>query len=167
MKNDKPEIKKPSTETVKITANGQDIHIEALKGGAGPTPNLNIFTTPKLVSDPVDGFVSFIKENAVVSVAVGFAIGSQAQPLVKSVIASFIDPAYKLIFGSSLPAQQFTVSFAGRSEAFVWGAVAQNFLNFLFFLAAIYLIVKVFKLDKFKKDDATKKEDLKKKKAKT
>jgi large-conductance mechanosensitive channel len=148
---------KSDKETVKITANGQDIHIETPKNRAGLTPNFNIFTTPKLVSDPVDGFVSFIKENAVVSVAVGFAIGSQAQPLVKSIITSFIEPAYKLIFGSSLATQKFTVSFADRSEAFVWGAVAQGLLNFLFFLAAIYLIVKLFKLDKFKKDDTKKK----------
>jgi large-conductance mechanosensitive channel len=148
---------KPDKETVKITANGQDIHIESPKGKLGVTPSFNIFTTPKIVSTPVDGFVSFIKENAVVSVAVGFAIGSQAQPLVKSIIDSFIKPAYELIFGSALASQDFTLSFAGRSEDFIWGAVAQSLLNFLFVLAAVYIIVKVFKLDKFKKDEKKKK----------
>lgn len=152
---------KADKETVKITANGQDIHIETPKSRTGVTPNLNIFTTPKLVSDPVDGFVSFIKENAVVSVAVGFAIGSQAQPLVKSIIDSFIKPAYELIFGSALATQDFTLSFAGRSRDFIWGAVAQSLLNFLFVLAAVYIIVKLFKLDKFKKDDPKKKKSKK------
>lgn len=149
-------------ETVNITANGQDIHIQTVKGKGLDGQSLKIFTTPNFVSQPVEGFVGFIKENAVVSVAIGFAIGSQAQPFVKSIISSFIEPSFKLLFGSTLASQKFTLSFGGRSEDFVWGAVANNLLNFLFFLAAIYLIVKLFKLDKFKKEDAKAKKKAKK-----
>jgi len=100
---------------------------------------------------PVSGFVGFLREYAVVGLAVGFIVGLQAQTLVKQLVSSFIEPLFSLLFGRDIDAQTFTLIFHGRSSSFSWGAFAYALLNFIFVLAAIYAIVKLFKLDKLNK----------------
>lgn len=101
--------------------------------------------------NPVGGFVAFLKDYAVVGLAVGFVIGLQAQNLVKVLVASFIDPAFNLLFGQALSQRAFALEWHGRTSTFTWGAFAYGLLNFLFVLAAIYALVKIFKLDKLDK----------------
>lgn len=109
-------------------------------------------------ANPVSGFSGFLKDYAVVGLAIGFIVGIQAQELVKSLVTSFIDPAFKLLFRDRLQDRVFHLSFSGRQEVFYWGTFARAVMYFLFVLAAIYILVKVLKLDKFgKKDDNTKK----------
>ncbi len=100
---------------------------------------------------PVHGFVLFLREYTVVSVAVAFVIGLQAQALVKQLVASFIDPLFKILFGQALSLRTFTVEFHGRTAIFDWGAFAYALLNFLFVLAAIYALVMLLNLDKLDK----------------
>ncbi len=97
------------------------------------------------------GFVDFLRDNAVVGVAIGFVIGLQAQALMKQLIASFIDPAFTLFFGQALSQRAFTLTFNGRAATFTWGAFAYALISFIFVLAAIYLIYKVFRLNKLDK----------------
>lgn len=99
------------------------------------------------------GFVDFLKDNAVVGVAVGFVIGLQAQTFMKQLIASIIDPAFSLIFGQALSQRTLTLTFHGRTAIFTWGALCYSFISFLFLLAAIYLIYRLFKLDRLKKPE--------------
>lgn len=101
--------------------------------------------------NPVSGFVSFLREHAVVGLAIGFVIGLQAQNLVKQLVASFIDPTFNLLFGQALSQRTFTLHFHERAANFPWGAFVYVLLNFVFVLAAIYIIVKVLNLDKFEK----------------
>ena len=101
--------------------------------------------------NPVGGFVNFLREHAVVGLAVGFVIGTQAQALVKTLVSSFIDPAFQLFFGTALSQSIVTWHFGGRAVNFTWGAFVYSLLNFLFVLAAVYAIVKIFKLDKLDK----------------
>ena len=106
--------------------------------------------------NPVSGFVGFLRDYAVVGLAVGFVIGLQAQNLVKALVSSFIDPAFNLLFGQALSQRTFVLHFHGRTAGFTWGAFAYNLLDFLFVIAAIYAIVKIFSLDKL--DRPTKKQ---------
>ncbi len=104
----------------------------------------------------VGGFVAFLRENAVVGLAVAFAIGSQAQSLVKTVVASFIDPTFTLLFGESLSKRTFTLHFHHHVAHFGWGGFVYGLLDFLFVLATIYAIVKFLNLDKLDKPKETK-----------
>lgn len=99
------------------------------------------------VKDSVGGFVDFIRERAVVGLAIGFVAGTQAQAVVKQLIDSFITPTFELIFGSSLKNQKFSIG----DTSFGWGMMAYALINLLFVLMAIYILVKVFKLDKLDK----------------
>jgi len=97
---------------------------------------------------PVSGFLDFLREHAVVSLAIAFVIGLQSQTLVKQLVSSFIDPMFKLLFGQALSLRTFTLHFHGRSANFAWGAFAYGLLDFLFVIGAVYAIVKVLNLDK-------------------
>jgi large-conductance mechanosensitive channel len=98
--------------------------------------------------NPVGGFVAFLREHAIVGLAVGFAIATQVQSVVKQLIASFIDPLYALLFGGQqLSSHTVTLHWHGRQVAFGWGAFAYDLIDFIFVLAIIYLAIKVFHLD--------------------
>lgn len=101
--------------------------------------------------NPVGGFIGFLREHAVVGLAIGFVVGLQAQELVKLLVSSFINPAFQLFFGEKLSQKTFVLSWHERPVTFGWGGFAYGLLNFLFVLAAIYLIVKFFNLDKLDK----------------
>lgn len=102
-------------------------------------------------TNPVDGFVGFLRENAVVGLAVGLVIGTQVQSVVKQLIASFIDPLSKLLFGQALSQRAVSVHFNGRTADFAWGSFAYVLIDFVFVLLTVYVIIKVLKLDKLDK----------------
>ena len=114
--------------------------------------------------NPVNGFLDLLRAYGVVGLAIGFVIGLQAQNLMRQLVSSFIDPAFKLLFGEALSTRTFTLSYHGRSEEFPWGAFVYVLLNFIFVLIAIYLIFKLLKLNKLA--EAPKKSDLDKMKEK-
>jgi len=101
--------------------------------------------------NPVDGFVMFLREHAIVGLAVGFAIATQVQALVKQLIASFIDPMYGLFFSQKLSDKTVILHWHGRAQVFAWGAFAYTLLDFVFIIGVIYAIIKVFNLDKWDK----------------
>lgn len=100
-----------------------------------------------VVKDQVGGFVNFLREHAIVGLAVGFIIGQQAQGVVKQLVDSFITPALVLIFGSSFKNQSITI---GEAK-FTWGLMLYALINLLFVLATIYALIKIFNLDKLDK----------------
>lgn len=103
-------------------------------------------------ANPVSGFVSFLKEYAIVGLAVGFAIATQVQAIVKQLITSFIDPLYALLFnGEKLSSKTFVLTWHDRTQSFAWGAFIYTMIDFLFVVAALYLLVKFFKLEDFDK----------------
>jgi len=126
--------RKTQTETVKV---------QVPKGAR--RPNVSVVIGPDQV---IGGFAKFIREHAVIGVAVGFAIGSQAQVVIKQLIVSVIDPASQLLFGTALSKRTFTLQMNGRSADFGWGGLLTTVLNFIIVLAAIYVIIKLFNLDK-------------------
>lgn len=104
-----------------------------------------------IVRAQVGGFVSFLREHAVVGVAIGFIIGLQAQTLVKQLVSSFITPLLTLIVGSKLQNKQFVIDNGRSHVVFVWGQFVYVLADFLVVLFFIYLIVKLFKLDRLDK----------------
>ena len=141
--------RKTDSQKHNVTA-GSTIRMEAAQSDRKPKPNTARVVVQEI--NPVGGFINFLKEYTVVGLAIGFVIGTQAQVLVKQLVASFIDPLFKLLVGGQLLSQRYAVlHFRDRSAVFGWGAFAYSLLSFVFVLAAIYLIVKLLRLDKLKK----------------
>lgn len=102
---------------------------------------------------PASGFVEFLRERAVVGLAVGFVLGTQIQTVVKQLISSFINPAFQLLFSGNkaLSDRTFTLHFNNRHANFGWGALAYAIIDFLFVAFSIYFVIKFFRLDKLDK----------------
>src|SRR5579872_7222120 len=90
-------------------------------------PTHKSYSRVAILAPPVviSGFFDFLRENAVVSLAVGFVLATQVQTVVKQMIASFIDPLFQLIVpgNQSLSARTFTLHFNGRHANFGWGSL--------------------------------------------
>lgn len=142
--------RKGGTRQTRTVTTGTTIRMEqpSSKRGSKPKVQTVIVTAPDQF---VGGFIDFIREHAVVGLAIGFIIGVQAQALVRQLVDSFISPAFTLLFGQALAARNFTIEWNDRTANFGWGAFAYGLLNFLFVLAAIYALFKFLKLDKLDK----------------
>ena len=104
---------------------------------------------------PNTGFIAFLREKAIVGLAVGFVIGTQVQSVVKQFITSFVDPLFKLLLPGDqvLSARTWTLRFQGHTATFGWGALLYTLLDFLFIVFIIYIMMKVLKLDRLDKKD--------------
>jgi large conductance mechanosensitive channel len=97
----------------------------------------------------VGGFVNFLKEYAVVGLALGFIVGQQANGVVKQFVTSFIDPLSKVWFGGSLSSQAATLHHRHEVVNVPWGAFVYVLIEFFLVLFAMYAVIKIFRLDKF------------------
>ena len=142
--------KNSSTDATRVVTNGSTIRIEQPRSSRGRKSNVSVIVGSDL--NPVNGFVDFLREHAIVGLAVGFAIGTQAQSLVKQLTDSFISPLLSLFIKGSLQSKESVLHLGARtSQPFTWGKLIYAFINFLFVLAVIYVIIKLFKLDKLDK----------------
>jgi large-conductance mechanosensitive channel len=97
----------------------------------------------------VDGFVGFLREHAVVGLAVGLVIGTQLKNIVDSLNTGFISPLFGLLFGgASLINRATNVHWHGRVASLAWGKVIYQLVDFIFVMAVLYAVIKTFKLDK-------------------
>lgn len=105
-----------------------------------------------VVRDQVGDFVNFLRDHAIVGLAIGFVVGTQAQSVVKQLIESFITPAINLVIGgASLDKRKFFLQFFHNGQDFYWGKMVLVLINLVVVLATIYIIVKVLNLDKLEK----------------
>lgn len=133
---------------ISVTA-GSTIRMEEPSGNRRRKAEAPTVTITEI--NPASGFVEFLRENAVVGLAIGFVVGAQVQILVKQLITSFIDPLSKLLLGTAISQRAFTLTFHGRTAEFTWGAFFYGLINFLFVLLVIYVILKMLHLDKLDK----------------
>jgi len=102
--------------------------------------------------NPLGGFIGFLRERAVVGVAIAFVVATQMQAVVKTLISNFIEPAFYLLFGGQKLSQRtFTLHWHDRHADFGWGGVLYGLIDFLFVVGAVYVIVRLFRLDKLDK----------------
>jgi|ERR1039458_7318842 large-conductance mechanosensitive channel len=140
---------------------GTTIRIEQPKSSRQQKQNITVVMAQE--HNPVGGFIDFLREHAIVSLAVGFAIATQLQALVKQLIASFINPLYALVFnGQQLSNLSTTVHWHGRQQIFGWGAFVYDLVDLVFVLIVIYVLVKLLHLDSLDKPKPDKKEQAKK-----
>lgn len=142
---------KQTTKTKKRTTRSAAAQTDTIKikSKKGRKPRVTVLVDSEdAFKSQVSGFVSFLRERAIVGLAVGFVVATQVQGVVKQLIASFLDPLSKLLFGTKLSNQTFTLHLRDRSAEFGWGAFVYSLVTFLLIVASIYAIIKLFKLDK-------------------
>ncbi len=110
-----------------------------------------LLETDDVVREQFGGFVGFVRQHAIVGLAVGFIVGQQAQGIIKQLVTSFIDPAFQLFFGKKLSERTFTLHVGDNWANFGWGGMIYVLLNLLFVLLVVYVLLKLFKLDKLDK----------------
>lgn len=141
-----PKKEQGNSATVKTTSHSIRMESPSSKRRAPRRPKVNV--APEVI---VNGFIEFIREHGVVSLAVGFVIATQVQVVVKLLVSSFITPTFKFFFKNALENESIVWHVRGTEVVYSWGQFANGFINLIFVLIAIYLIVKIFKLDKLNK----------------
>ena len=103
----------------------------------------------------LDGFMTFIREQGVVGLAIGIVIGTQVKILVDQLIASFVNPILGLVLPGQgdLSQKKFTLTISewGKTAIFSWGQFVYVLISFLTVAAIIYYIIRALKLDKLDK----------------
>jgi large conductance mechanosensitive channel len=110
-----------------------------------------VLDTDDVVREQATGFANFIRDYAVVGLAVGFVVGQQANAVMKQMVTSFVDPLSRMWFGQKLSSRTLTIHHEGQPIAMPWGAFVYILLEFFIVVIVIYALVKLFKLDRLKK----------------
>jgi large-conductance mechanosensitive channel len=137
---------KPSTTSEKTETH--NIEIKTTKGQKHPKITVLVDSSEDAVRERVHGFVGFLRERAIIGLAVGFVIATQVQNVIKQLIASFLDPLTLLLFGNKLSNRTFTWDWHGRHADFAWGQFVYMLVDFFVVVLTIYVLIKLFKLDK-------------------
>lgn len=110
-----------------------------------------VLDTDDVLRAQADGFANFLREYAVVGLAIGFIAGQQANTVVKQLVASFIDPPVKILFGQNLSSWVGHFHHHHTTVEVPWGLFVYDLIEFFIVLLVVYLVVKLFRLDKFRK----------------
>jgi len=103
------------------------------------------------MSSFVTRFTNFIKEQGIVGLAVGLAIGIQASNTVSAIVDNFINPLVGLLLnGTDLSGIFSTVERNGETLVFGWGNILQAVITLLVTAFVVYYIVEKSGLSKKK-----------------
>lgn len=94
-------------------------------------------------------FITFIREQGVVGLAIGFILGGAVSELVKSFINDIVNPVVGLALGSVQGLKEASFSLLGAD--ILWGSFASVLINFVIIAAVVYFGFKGLGLDKLDK----------------
>lgn len=154
---DIPKPSKPKTETHIIETKDGPIKITQPAGGRRHHGISVVLDTDDVVREQVGGFANFIREYAVVGLAVGFIVGQQANAVMKQMVASFVDPWMTVVFGTDFKDKVAIVHSGTEAVPVPWGLFVYTLVEFFVVLLTIYIVIKLFRLDKLKPKDKDKK----------
>jgi large conductance mechanosensitive channel len=105
------------------------------------------------VKGHLQGFMTFVREQGVVGLAVGLVLGTQVKTLVDQIVVSFINPLLGLVLpgGGNLTDKTFSLSLLGKTARFGYGAFIAVLISFLTVAGVVYFVVKGLKLDRIDK----------------
>jgi large-conductance mechanosensitive channel len=151
---------KTTTPTVQVNTTGGAVRIShpTSKRGKATAKEKAAVVVDVVTPRSVDGFIDFLREKAVVGLAIGIVIGTQIKVITDALNNGFISPLFALLFnGGSLQERFTTLHWHGRAADLKWGIVIYQIINFVFILAVFYALIKFFKLDKLDKKPESKK----------
>ncbi len=97
------------------------------------------------------GFIAFIKEQNVVSLAIGLVLGTAASALVNSLINNIIMPPLGFLLGSADGIRGLELVMGttptGETAVLRYGQFINDLINFLVLAFVVYFVVKALKLD--------------------
>lgn len=114
---------------------------------------------PPKVKKHFSGFVTFIREQGVVGLAVGLTLGIASKSVVDSLVANIFNPIIGVLTGGGSLANRFIClrsASDGCASKLGYGQVVSDILSFVIVAAIIYFVVKGLKLDKLDKVDKEK-----------
>lgn len=94
-------------------------------------------------------FIDFIRERAVVGLAIGFVLGGAVSQLVNSFINDIVNPVVGLLLGQVHGLKESSISFFGADV--MWGNFLVTLINFLIMVAVVYFGFRVLGLEKLDK----------------
>jgi large-conductance mechanosensitive channel len=141
--------RKRKSSTARMVTNGTTVRMENPSSNRRPKPRATKVVVQQV--NPVDGFLGFLRDYAIVGLSIGFIIGNQMSTLVKTLVASFINPLTHLLFGTALSQRTFTLRFHGRVAFFGWGSFIYGLIELILLLVFIYVAIKFFNLEKLNK----------------
>jgi large conductance mechanosensitive channel len=94
-------------------------------------------------------FITFIREQGVVGLSIGFILGGAISKLVASLVSDIIDPILSigLKYTNSLDNSALKIG----EISIMWGSFVKNLLDFVILALVVYMLVKVFKVDQIDK----------------
>ena len=96
----------------------------------------------------MSGFTTFIREQGVVGLAVGFILGGAVGKIVSSLVDNIINPVIGLALGKVDLADKMTTI---GNASIKWGAFIATLVDFIIIAAVVYFGVKALGLDKLDK----------------
>jgi large conductance mechanosensitive channel len=104
-------------------------------------------------AQPLNGFMNFVREQGVIGLAIGLALGAQVKSLVDQIVASFINPLVGLVLPGQgdLTKKTFSFTFNDKVAVFTYGNFLNVLISFIAVAAVIYFVIKGLKLDKIDK----------------
>jgi len=95
------------------------------------------------------GFLSFIREQGVMGLAVGFILGGAVSKVVTALITDIIDPILGVLLG--MASGMASASFSIHNVRFLYGDFLSVLIDFTVVALVVYFGVKWLKLDKLDK----------------
>jgi Large-conductance mechanosensitive channel len=93
------------------------------------------------------GFMTFIKEQNIVGLAVGLVLGTHAGALVNSLVNNVFMPPIGLLLGSTEGLRGWTIALGDTGAEMALGAFLNDLINFIILAFVIYIVIKLLKLD--------------------
>jgi large conductance mechanosensitive channel len=100
----------------------------------------------------IKGFLSFVREQGVVGLAVGFLLGGAVSKVVTSLVTDVINPLIGVLLGATGNLKDASVMIAG--SRLMWGNFLATLIDFAIIAAVVYYGVHGLGLDKIDKKKA-------------
>jgi large conductance mechanosensitive channel len=104
----------------------------------------------------IRGFLTFVREQGVVGLAVGFLMGGSVSKMVTSLVTDIVNPLLGIVLGVAGNFRE--ASWKVGSATIMWGNFVANVIDFAVIAAIIYYVVHGLKLDKIDRAKEKKKD---------
>lgn len=106
----------------------------------------------QIATKQISGFFDFIREQGVVSLAIGFILGGAITKVVTSFVKDIINPVLGIVLGSTEGLAKASLTI-GTIEI-MWGSFLSALIDFTIIAAVVYFGIKGLGLDKIDRKKA-------------